>query len=129
MGEGNMKKIIAFLFILLVGGCIQTDSKEFKEIVGEKSLSKIEVIDGRNGKQYSITDEVKQQQFIDLLNEREYTEMKHHEKTKGYIYHAILSSDDKSFSITFLGDEIEINDIYYSLDKSISEKDISSILE
>lgn len=124
-----MKKIIVFLFILLVGGCTQTDSKEFKEIVGEKSLSKIEVIDGRNGKQYSITDEDKKQQFIDLLNDREYKEMKHHEKTKGYIYHAILSSDDKEVSITFLGDEIEINDIYYSLNKSISENEISELLE
>lgn len=124
-----MKKIIVFLSFLLLSGCTQTDLKEFKEIVGEKSLSKIEVVDGRNGKRYSINDEDKHQQFIDFLNERKYKEIKHHEKTKGYIYHANLSSDDTEYSITFLDDEIEIDDIYYSLDKSISEKDISKLLE
>ena len=123
-----MKKVIAFLFLLTLSGCTQTSSKEFKEIVDVKSLSKIEVIDGRNGKRYSISDEDKQQ-FVDLLNERIYKEMKHHEKTKGYINHANLFSDEKEFSITFLDDGIEINDIYYSLNKPITENEISDLLE
>lgn len=123
-----MKKIIAFLFLLIISGCTQTNSQEFKEIVNVKSLSKIEVTDGRNGKQYSVTDEDKQQQFIDVLNERKYKKMKHHEQTKEYIYRAILSIDDRDFSITFLGDEIKINDIYYSLNKPITENEIFELL-
>lgn len=117
-----MKKVIVFLSFLLLSSCTQTDSKEFEEIVDEESLSKIEVIDGRNGKRYSINDQDKQQQFIDLLDERKYKEIKHHEKTKGYIYHANLSSDDTEYSITFLDDEIEIDDIYYSLDNQFLKK-------
>ena len=126
-GKNNMKKVVAFVFLLTLSGCTQTNSKEFKEIVDVKSLSKIEVIDGRNGKRYSLKED--KQQFVDLLTERIYKKMKHHEKTKGYIYHANLFSDEKEFSITFLDDGIEINDIYYSLNKPITENEISDLLE
>ena len=94
-----MKKVIAFLFLLTLSGCTQTNSKEFKEIVDVKSLSKIDVIDGRNGKRYSLKED--KQQFVDLLTERIYKKMKHHEKTKGYIYHETFLVTKKNFLLHF----------------------------
>ena len=60
-----MKKVIAFLFVLTLSGCTQTNSKEFKEIVDVKSLSKIEVIDGRIETGITVSVEVPDV-FIDI---------------------------------------------------------------
>ncbi|WP_153017523.1 hypothetical protein [Heyndrickxia sporothermodurans] len=128
----NFIIISVSLVLVLISGCSQTSSKgskDFMEIVGDKSVSKIEVIDGRNGNRHTITEKDKIQQFIQLLNEKEYKEMENHEKTKGYIYKAVLSSNNKEFNITFLDNEIKINDTYYSLKKPIGEKDISSLIK
>ncbi|MBK3496520.1 hypothetical protein JFL43_16980 [Viridibacillus sp. YIM B01967] len=55
------------------------------EIIGDISVSKIEVVDGRTGKRHSITEKEKIKQFNQLLNAREYSEFEEHEKIKGYI--------------------------------------------
>lgn len=124
--------IIVFIVLILISGCSQTTSKESKqfiEIIGDISVSKIEVIDGRTGKRHSITENEKIEQFYQLLSEREYKEMKNHEKIKGYIYSAVLYSGKKEFNITFLGDEIDINSTYYVLNNPILEEDIFKILD
>ncbi|MEX3622662.1 hypothetical protein [Viridibacillus arvi] len=124
--------IIVFIVLILISGCSQTTSKESKqfiEIIGDISVSKIEVIDGRTGKRNSITENEKIEQFYQLLSEREYKEMKNHEKIKGYIYSAVLYSGNKEFNITFLGDEIDINSTYYVLNNPILEEDIFKILD
>ncbi|MGE7770856.1 hypothetical protein ACQKMK_09990 [Viridibacillus arvi] len=124
--------IIVFIVLILISGCSQTTSKESKqfiEIIGDISVSKIEVIDGRTGKRHNITENEKIEQLYQLLNEREYKEMKNHEKIKGYIYSAVLYSGNKEFNITFLGDEIDINSTYYVLNNPILEEDIFKILD
>ncbi|MBS4198280.1 hypothetical protein KHA93_01220 [Bacillus sp. FJAT-49732] len=126
----NSTIVLISIVILFICGCSQTStSKDFMEIVGDISVSKIEIVDGRNGKRYSITEKEKIQQFIHLLNEREYKEIKNHEKTKGFVYASVLYCDNKEFYITFLDDEIEINDSYFSLNMPILEKDISNLLK
>ncbi|MEK5482375.1 MULTISPECIES: hypothetical protein [unclassified Viridibacillus] len=80
--------IIVSIGLLLICGCSQTSSKEskgFMEIIGYISVSKIEVIDGRTGERHSTTEDENIEQFYQLLSEREYKEMKNHEKVKGYI--------------------------------------------
>ncbi|MEK4760353.1 hypothetical protein MHH85_08850 [Viridibacillus sp. FSL E2-0187] len=124
--------IIVFIVLILISGCSQTTSKESKqfiEIIGDISVSKIEVIDGRTGKRHNITENEKIEQLYQLLNEREYKELKNHEKIKGYIYSAVLYSGNKEFNITFLGDEIDINSTYYVLNNPILEEDIFKILD
>lgn len=125
---------ILISIVLLISGCSQTQtstkgSKDFMEIVGDISVSTIEVTDGRNGKLYSITEKEKIQQFNQLLNEKKYEEIENHEKVKGYIYKAVLYSDIKENHITFLDNEIKVNDSYYSLNKPILEEDISNLLK
>ncbi|MBL5872790.1 hypothetical protein HV417_04375 [Bacillus sporothermodurans] len=116
--------MISISLILLISDCSQTSSKGSKDFIeiGDKSVSKIEVIDGRNGNRHTITEKDKIQHFIQLLNEKEYKEMENHEKTKGYIYKAVLSSNNKEFNITFLDNEIKINDTYYSLNNPLGKK-------
>ncbi|MGE7931529.1 hypothetical protein [Viridibacillus arvi] len=120
------------IVLLLISGCSQSTSKESKRfmgIIGDVTVSKIEVIDGRTGQRHSITKTEKIEQFYQLLNEREYKEMKNHEDLKGYIYCAVLYSGKKDFNITFLGDEIDINGTYYALNNPILEEDIFKVLE
>ncbi|ETT86456.1 hypothetical protein MKZ08_11130 [Viridibacillus sp. FSL R5-0477] len=124
--------IIVSIGLLLICGCSQTSSKEskgFMEIIGDISVSKIEVIDGRTGERHSTTEDENIEQFYQLLSEREYKEMKNHEKVKGYIYCAVLYSGKKDFNVTFLDDEIDINGTYYSLNNPILEEDIFKLLE
>ncbi|MGE7918289.1 hypothetical protein ACQKM9_04980 [Viridibacillus sp. NPDC093762] len=124
--------IIVSIVLLLICGCSQTSSKEsksFMEIIGELSVSKLEVIDGRTGERHSTTENEKIEQFYQLLSEREYKEMKNHEKVKGYIYCAVLYSGKKDINVTFLGNEIDIDGTYYSLNNPIVEEDIFKLLE
>ncbi|MGE7624733.1 hypothetical protein ACQKMD_17265 [Viridibacillus sp. NPDC096237] len=127
----NLIVLSIFIVLLLISGCSQTSSKEskdFMEIIGDISVSKIEVGDGRTGERHSITEKKKIQQFNQLFNEREYSEIENQEAGVGYIYMAVLYNN-KEVHITFLDDEIKIDDTYYSLDKSILEKDISNLLK
>lgn len=127
----TFSKVLVFI-VLLISGCSQTStkgSKDFTEIVGDISVSSIEVTDGRSGKQYSITEKEKIQNFNKLLNGKKYKKIKNPENVKGYIYNAVLYSGKKENYITFLDNEIKIDDTYYSLDKPISVQDISNILK
>ncbi|MBS4174006.1 hypothetical protein [Bacillus sp. FJAT-49736] len=117
---------------LLICGCSQTtsrESKHFTEIVGKKSLTKVVFVDGRNGKRENLSKKDKIQAFHLLLNERQYKEMYNHDKTKGYIYNANLYYGNKQINVTFLREEIIINNIYYLMDKPISEEDIADLLK
>lgn len=127
----TFSKLLIFI-VLLISGCSQTstkESKDFTEIIGDLSVSSIEVTDGRSGEQFSVTEKEKIQQFNKLFNEKKYKKLENPEKVKGYVYKTVLYSDKKEYVVTFLDNEIKINDTYYSLNTPILEEDISNILK
>lgn len=123
-------KILLILIIVFVGVQIFTKPKNFSKVIGtdEKNITKIVLKSGSNGNHVLIMDNPQIQQFINLINGRQYSRsLDQLSNRKGWAYNAeIYKGRILLVSITYTGGNlVYINGTHYNVDKVISIQDMS----
>ena len=122
-------KILLILLIVFIGIQIFTKPKNFSKVIGtdEKNITKIVLKSGSNGNHVVITDNPQIQQFINLINGRQYSRsLDQLSNRKGWGYNAeIYKGSILLVSMTYMGGYlVYVNGTHYNVDKVISMPDM-----
>lgn len=122
-------KILLVLLIVFIGIQIFTKPKNFSKVIGtdEKNITKIVLKSGSNGNHVVITDNPQIQQFINLINCRQYSRSLDQLSNRGgWWYNAeIYTGSILLVSMTYMeGNFVYVNGTHYNVDKVISMPDL-----
>lgn len=119
-----MKRVLILLIIsvLLVGGCLSKPASiNFTDLylVNTSAITKLYMLNGKNGENRTTSDVAKISEFVTLLNSLKYAKEGNQNPRSGYLYYVDLyEGGQKMHRITFAGDA-EFDTTYYSLSRNI----------
>ena len=127
-------KVLLILVIIFIGIQIFTKPKNFSKVIGtdERNITKIVLKSGSNGNHVVITDNPQMQQFINLINGRQYSRSLDQLSNRGgWWYNAeIYRGSILLVSMTYKGGNLaHVNGTHYNVDKVISMSDMGVLFK
>ncbi len=92
--------------------------KKFSDFIdnNEQKISRVEMIDGSNGKTVVSTDKEKIKELINLLNNERYKKSSDQHEIVGYSFAVTFYVDNKNvLQIISTGDRVNVNGVYYNV--------------
>ena len=121
-----MRKLLSVLFVVLMlaglaGGCHNEDVRSFKDIYrGEPT--KISMLDGTKGLAFATEDPEFIQLLMNELHSLSLEKAKDQSPRAGYMYYAdFFENETHILRVSFLGDRMSVNQVYYMLDQDIND--------
>jgi hypothetical protein len=112
-----------FLLICIISFYIfQYSPKSLNDLLGTNkvNITKVFMKNGNNGSYVETTDKEKIKELTNLLNDRYYKKALNQESRVGYSYfYDFYKADKWIIRITGSGNNVEVNNVYYNVSKSI----------
>lgn len=108
--------VLTLVIIYLISNNMKC--KRFSDFIGnnEQKISKVEMVNGSNGKTVVSTDKAKIQELITLLNNERYKKSSDQHEIVGYNFGLTFYADNKKvLQITSIGDRANVNGVYYNV--------------
>ncbi len=113
--------LVLFMIGSLAAGCQSSDVQSFEDLY-QGIPTEISILDGSRGLAYSTEDEDMIQAFMEQLHPLSLSKSEDQEPRVGYLYYVdFFENGTQAMRITVLGDKIGVNQVYYRLERDISD--------